>query len=131
MSRSFIAFLLMFALCTGLQAGGKKPQPVSDSSRTLTAQQEGDGRPPRDPIEVQQEKERQKSANMARQTSLQKDTDKLLQLAQELKASVDKSNENTLSLQVIKKAEEIEKLAHNVKEKMRATGYEPGPGLLH
>jgi len=32
---------------------------------------------------------------------------------------VDKTNENTLSVEVIKKAEEIEKLAHSVKEKMK------------
>jgi hypothetical protein len=33
---------------------------------------------------------------------------------------VDKSSENTLSMDVVKKAEEIEKLAHSVKEKMKA-----------
>jgi hypothetical protein len=36
-----------------------------------------------------------------------------------LKQSVDKSDENVLSLDVIKKAEEIEKLARSVKEKMK------------
>jgi hypothetical protein len=37
----------------------------------------------------------------------------------ELKDSVDKSSENVLSLDVVKKAEEIEKLAHSVKDKMK------------
>jgi hypothetical protein len=32
---------------------------------------------------------------------------------------VDKSNENVLSLEVVKKADEIEKLAHSVKDKMK------------
>ena len=50
----------------------------------------------------------------------ERDTDILLKLANELKQDVDKSNENTLSLEVVKKAEEIEKLAHSVKEKMKA-----------
>ena len=45
--------------------------------------------------------------------------DKLFKLATELKGYVDKSNENVLSLDVLKKAEEIEKLAHSVKEKMK------------
>jgi hypothetical protein len=36
-----------------------------------------------------------------------------------LKAEVDKTNKDMLSLNVIRKADEIEKLAHNVKEKMR------------
>jgi hypothetical protein len=66
------------------------------------------------------EKDMAKKANRERQAQLQRDTDTLLKLANELKQSVDKSNENTLSLDVVKKAEEIEKLAHSVKEKMKA-----------
>jgi hypothetical protein len=42
-----------------------------------------------------------------------------LQLATELKAAVDKSNKNELSLDVVKKADDIEKLAHDVKQRMR------------
>ncbi len=57
--------------------------------------------------------------NKDRHASLKKDTDKLLELATELKQYVDKTNENTLSLDVIKKAEEVEKLAKKVREKMR------------
>ena len=60
-----------------------------------------------------------KKANLDRQAALKNDTDKLVKLAGELKDYVDKSNANVLSLEVLKKAEEIEKLAHNVKEKMK------------
>ena len=60
-----------------------------------------------------------KKANEARAAALKADTDRLLKLAVELKTYVDKSNENVLSLDVIKKAEAIEKLAHSVKEKMK------------
>jgi hypothetical protein len=60
-----------------------------------------------------------KKANLERQAALKADTDKLFKLATELKGYVDKSNENVLSLDVLKKAEEIEKLAHTVKEKMK------------
>jgi len=66
------------------------------------------------------EKDLAKKTNRDRQAQLQRDTDNLLKLANELKQSVDKSNENTLSLEVVKKAEEIERLAHSVKEKMKA-----------
>jgi hypothetical protein len=38
-----------------------------------------------------------------------------------LKAEVDKTNKDMLSLNVIRKADEIEKLAHDVKEKMKLT----------
>jgi hypothetical protein len=65
------------------------------------------------------EKDMAKKANQQRQANLKRDTDHLLKLATELKDYVDKSNENVLSLEVMKKAEEIEKLAHSVKEKMK------------
>lgn len=61
----------------------------------------------------------EKRANLQRQADIKKDTEKLLELATELKQYVDKSNENTLSLDVVKKAEQIEKLAKQVKEKMK------------
>jgi hypothetical protein len=69
---------------------------------------------------VKMEKDMAKKANRERQAQLQRDTDNLLKLATQLKQYVEKSNENTLSLDVVKKAEEIEKLAHSVKEKMKA-----------
>lgn len=58
--------------------------------------------------------------NTLRQQEIVDDTTKLLTLAQQLKVEVDKSNKNMLSIAVVKKAEEIEKLAKSVKEKMRA-----------
>jgi hypothetical protein len=61
--------------------------------------------------------------NKERQAKLKADTDKLLELSTQLKQQVDKSNEHILSLDVIKKAEEIEKLAKSVREKMKADGY--------
>ncbi len=71
----------------------------------------------------QSEKEMQerqiKEANKKRQEDIRTDTDKLFQLATELKAAVDKSNENLLSLDVVRKADEVEKLAKRVKEKMK------------
>lgn len=69
---------------------------------------------------VRMEKDMAKRANQARQADLKRDTEKLLKLATELKESVDKTSESTRSLNVIKKAEEIERLAHSVKDKMKA-----------
>jgi len=70
-------------------------------------------------LEAAQKKELARKINLQRQDELKKDTEKLLQLATELKQSVDKTDANTLSLEVIKKAEQIEKLAKSVKEKMK------------
>ena len=66
------------------------------------------------------ERDLEKKANQERQAALKRDTEKLFKLATELKDYVDKTNENVLSFDVVKKAEEIEKLAHSVKEKMKA-----------
>jgi len=74
---------------------------------------------PEDPDRQALEKEMLKKANQERQAQLRRDTEHLYRLSEELKQYVDKSSENTLSLEVIKKAEEIEKLAHSVKERMK------------
>jgi hypothetical protein len=74
-----------------------------------------DGDDPRDRLT----REMAKKANEERHVALKNDTDKLLKLATELKAYVDKSGPNVLSVDVVKKAEEIEKLAHSVKDKMK------------
>jgi hypothetical protein len=61
------------------------------------------------------------AANLERKRQIADDSAKLLKLASDLKSEVDKTSKDTLSLGVIRKAEEIEKLAHNVKEKMKLT----------
>ena len=55
------------------------------------------------------------------QKQLADDTAKLLTLANELKAELDKSNKDTLSLSVIRKADQVEKLAHKVRDEMKAS----------
>jgi hypothetical protein len=58
---------------------------------------------------------------LQRKKQLEDDTAKLLVLANELKAEMDKSTKDTLSLSVMKKADEIEKLARKVREEMKTT----------
>jgi len=73
-----------------------------------------------DPSTLKIQQEMQKQRNLQRQRQIKQDTDKLLELATELKAYVDKTNENIISLDVIRKADEIEKLAKSVKDKMKS-----------
>ena len=55
------------------------------------------------------------------QKTLRHDVDRLLQLAKDLKEEADKTQETEiLSLSLVKKAEEIEKLAHQIKDLARA-----------
>jgi hypothetical protein len=63
----------------------------------------------------------QQAAMQQRKDQLAADTAKLLQLANELKAEMDKSTKDTLSIGVVKKAEQVEKLAHKVRDEMKLT----------
>lgn len=59
--------------------------------------------------------------NVHRKKQVSDDTEKLLKLAAELKTEVDKTGSETLSASAIRKAQAIEKLAHDIKEKMAVT----------
>jgi hypothetical protein len=71
--------------------------------------------------EQQQKAQNYNAANEERKKQISDDSAKLLKLATDLKSEVDKTDKDTLSLNVIRKADEIERLAHNVKEKMKLT----------
>jgi hypothetical protein len=69
--------------------------------------------------EAQAKKEDFAAANAERKRQIADDTARLIQLAADLKVEVDKAGKDTLSLSVIRKADQIERLAHNIKEKMK------------
>src|SRR4051812_30486294 len=79
--------------------------------------------PPPDPTLEKMQKEAEKQRNEKRQSDLKRDTDQLYKLAGELKKSVDSTNEHVLSVEVLRKTEEIQKLAKSVHDKMKAEGY--------
>lgn len=99
------------------------PQIIPDASQQgpgPTIQRPNISQPDNNPgLPPEFEKKMQKKANEQRQADLKRDTERLLKLSTELKEYVDKTNSNILSMDVIKKAEEIEKLAHSVRVKMR------------
>ncbi len=59
------------------------------------------------------------AADLARKRQISDESTQLLAMALSLKAEVDKTNKDTLSLNVIRKADEIERLAKTVKEKIK------------
>lgn len=61
------------------------------------------------------------AANLERKRQMSADSVELLKLAAELKAEVDKTAHDTLSMNEVKRAEEIERLAHDVQVKMKLT----------
>jgi hypothetical protein len=113
MKLSVIATFVCFFLGTAVLIP-QEPPSMRNDSQPVAAQGGGNDRWQRDQLHKM---EREQKA--LRQKQLKEDTEKLLQLATELKTSVDKTNEHVLSLDVVKKAEEIEKLAKHIKTNMR------------
>ncbi len=72
-----------------------------------------------DPLGPRLEEQQARTRNNERQKRLVADTNKLLALATDLKQQLDKTNTDVLSVDVVKKAEEIEKLAKSVKDRMK------------
>ena len=111
--RLYTSILLLLLLCLlPARAQGQSPRPspaTSDVNGPVDA----------DEARARLARDMEKKAAKDRVAALKNDTDKLLKLSVELKSYVDKSDENVLSVDVIKKAEEIEKLAKSVKDKMR------------
>ncbi len=100
---------------------GQMPQPFP-SPQPPTPTRPGTELPPLGPevpLSPQVQEQQTRSRNNDRQKRLMADTDKLLVLATQLKQDVDKTNKDVMSVDVIKKADEIEKLAHSVKERMK------------
>src|ERR1019366_1305920 len=60
------------------------------------------------------------TAKEARDAKVAADAEKLYQMALDLKVEVDKSNKDTVSLSIVKRAAEIEKLAKILKQETRS-----------
>jgi hypothetical protein len=116
--------ILLLAASLGLPAAAQDstgpvtfPQP-STGRGIAPGSLEGTNTAP-DPEQSHMLRKMVKERNMIRQQLIVDDTNRLLDLAKQLKDAVDKSNKNELSLSVVTTAAEIEKLAKTVKEKMR------------
>jgi hypothetical protein len=86
------------------------PEPGTQRQQPLTPPSE-----PAPPLSVKQKQELLKS-NFE---NMKKNTEELLELAKSLQKELDKSNQNVLSLQVVVKAEKIERLAKKIKSTAR------------
>jgi len=71
-----------------------------------------------DEIELMREEKRLRLLNAERQKSMVADTDKLLKLVRDFNAEVAKEDSSTLTPNELRQLGEIERLAHNVKDKM-------------
>jgi hypothetical protein len=116
--RSFFVVIVLtlvgvLALFAGQQRPSRLPPPVTQipDASTPDGSAENVPTPRRDPRELLKEN----------QKNLRRDADHLLQLAQELKDEADKTPQtDVLSLSLVHKAEEVEKLAKQIKSLARA-----------
>ena len=128
--RMVATVVLVWIAATGLTTGGQVSQFPTQQGQQGTSTRGTTGIPPTSrpgqptlgpttevPSKIAIEQAR--SRNTERQKRLEDDTAKLLSLATELKEQVDKTNKDIMSVDVIKKAEEIEKLAKDVKDRMK------------
>jgi len=102
--------------------------PLTLFARRLAVQGQGPGSPitqqPNDPERKEPELPQLKASNKAildaNEKDIKKSVEKLFELASQLKAEVEKTNSSqVLSLAMIKKAEEIEKLAKDIKARAK------------
>ena len=113
-----VAILLL--VCFGGPLVTSALSQTSGGTPVTMGQRVGDSESPfgdnsRDPV---QEEKRLRMLNADRQKTMVRDAEKLLRLATELKAEIEKDEPTSLTLEEMHKWAEIEKLAHSVKEKM-------------
>ena len=126
-----LAFVLVASLSTVrafVSAGCPHPHPSRRPASTGSAYSRslrplfhgtGTGRTPGSPEGNDIQRQQAIAANAQRQVEIRRDTDKMLQLTAELKDYLQKAEHGVMSVDAIKKAEQIEKLAHGVKSKMK------------
>jgi len=94
----------------GVPPMNRTANPTADANRLME-----------DSMKRQDNTKRFDSMNVERQKELTSYTAKLLELASELKLQADADKPQTLSVLEVRKAELIEKLAHSIQGKMRAS----------
>ena len=113
-----ICTMIVVWLAVGVLAAGQAQQSGTGSSTEkqppASSSQKNTSTPPAQPATQSLSPAERKRADLLA------DTERLYQLTQELKAEVAKSNKDTLSVSVVKKAQEVERLAKSIKERSRA-----------
>jgi len=110
--RGFLAagVMILSAVCAGW-SGQSAPSAMAGQSLPPSASVSAPDKPALASPDVDRRSGKQKE--------LAEQAQRLVDMATELKVQVDKTNKNILSLDVVRKAEEIETLAHRMKEQAR------------
>jgi hypothetical protein len=100
-------------------APAAQPSTAPQTQSTPSANAKLQGGPPSTPQASESGSRLQAPADDQRRKQISVDSTQLLAMAVDLKAEVDRTNKDTLSINVIRKADAIEKLAKTVKEKIK------------
>jgi hypothetical protein len=124
MPKSFSVALCIFVLSSAIRYSSAQNVHVAvpenqPQSQNLTIGSRPSSAPTGSDDEIQ--KQQAIAANLQRQVEIRRDTEKMAALMQELKDYLAKADHGVISIDAIKKAEQIEKLAHSVKSKMKQT----------
>jgi hypothetical protein len=120
-----LKYLLPLLVCVSCAAQSSKPNLVTVAAnqqaeaQKMAASIEATNNATPDDVQTRLRQQQVANAVMERHAQLQSDTEKLVALTAELKQHVDKAGMNFLSMEVIKKAQEIQKLAKSVQDKMK------------
>jgi hypothetical protein len=116
--------VLLTAVDRGQQGPAVQQAPAAGAEKAIAAPEVIKSSNAPQPAQAQEQASKAANldaANSERKNQFTDDSARLLKLANELKTEVDKTDKDTLSIGVIRKADEIEKLAHRVREKMKQT----------
>lgn len=115
---AFFLFACLSAVQVCLAQNTHVPVPQNmPQSQNLTVGSRPSSAPTGSDDEIQ--KQQAVAANLQRQVEIRRDTEKMAELMQELKDYLAKADQGVMSVDAIRKAEQIEKLAHSVKAKMK------------
>jgi hypothetical protein len=123
---AFVVFALIASLCTVARSSAQsvhvtmpQAQPQSQDLQIGVPTANSPGPSPIDMTTSDIQKQQALAASLQRQVEIRRDTDKMLQLLTELKDSFQQAEKGVASVAAVKKAEQIEKLAHSVKSKLK------------
>ncbi len=123
MHKLAIAIILFGVVVCG--SAQVKSTPLPDTNPPDSTNPTNPQEPPPSKEMLDMERKQAERRVVERYDSLKKDTEKLLELANQLKQQVDKAGPQTLSLEVIKKTKEIEDLSKKIRDKMKTSECPP------
>jgi len=119
MLKHFVVVMVALSVLSAPARSQSKPTVTAVQAQHFAAEQEATNNGGAEDPHRRLQQELMNRAFVQRQAELKRDTERLVALTAELKLHVDNANPNILSMDAIKKAAEIQKLAKSVQDRMK------------